>query len=262
MNTPTKRIILFPQDKGGIGKSFIATLLHDHLLEEGVAVKAFDLDHANSTFQRLVPEAEFIDTDVDTDKLGTLDRIVHALDEADVVLVDNRASGGSKVLAYLDETQLPELQAQFDCLLVFVIIATDDKDANSQIAELLDTHGGRVRWLVARNFRDGPNLRLFDQSNARKRLDELRAIEIDVPCLAEVTRNQLQAANLTVGKGRTATQLHLLSHPGVSVSTPTWPGKWPKPGSCSSHEAGRIARSGDDAGRPAVGRHPIPASAQ
>lgn len=211
MNTPTKRIILFPQDKGGIGKSFIATLLHDHLLEEGVAVKAFDLDHANSTFQRLVPEAEFIDTDVDTDKLGTLDRIVHALDEADVVLVDNRASGGSKVLAYLDETQLPELQAQFDCLLVFVIIATDDKDANSQIAELLDTHGGRVRWLVARNFRDGPNLRLFDQSNARKRLDELRAIEIDVPCLAEVTRNQLQAANLTVGKGRTATQLHLLS---------------------------------------------------
>jgi len=26
---PTKRIILFPQDKGGIGKSFVATLLHD-----------------------------------------------------------------------------------------------------------------------------------------------------------------------------------------------------------------------------------------
>jgi hypothetical protein len=210
MNTPTKRILLFPQDKGGIGKSFIATLLHDHLLEEGVTVKAFDLDHANSTFQRLVPEAEFIDTDVDTDKLGTLDRIVHALDEADVVLVDNRASGGSKVLAYLDETQLPELQTQFDCLLVFVIIATDDKDANSQIAELLDTHGGRVRWLVARNFRDGPNLTLFDRSNARQRLSELRAVEIDVPCLAEVTRNQLQTANLTVGKGRTAAQLHLL----------------------------------------------------
>ena len=210
MQSSNKRIILFPQDKGGIGKSFVATLLHDHLTEEGVAVKAFDLDHANSTFQRLVPEAEFIDTDVDTDKLGTLDRIVHALDEADVVLVDNRASGGSKVLAYLDETQLPELQAQFDCLLVFVIIATDDKDANSQIAELLDTHGSRVRWLVARNFRDGPKLLLFDRSNARQRLAELQAIEIDVPCLAEVTRNQLQTANLTVGKGRTAGQLHLL----------------------------------------------------
>jgi hypothetical protein len=206
--TATKRIILFPQDKGGIGKSFVATLLHDFLTGEGVRVKAFDLDHANSTFQRFVPEAEFIDTDVDTDKLGVLDRIVQVLPEADVVLVDNRASGGSKVLAYLDETRLPELQADFDCALVFVVIATDDKDANSQIAELLDTHGGRVRWLVARNLRDSDSL--FAQSNSRKKLAELGAAEIDVPCLAEVTRNHLQAANLTVGRGRNAEQLHLL----------------------------------------------------
>lgn len=210
MTTPAKRIIVCPQDKGGIGKSFIATLLYDHLQDEGVAVKAFDLDHANSTFQRFVPEAEFIDTDVDADRLGVLDRIVHALGEADVVLVDNRASGGSKVLAYLDEARLPELQVDFDCLLVFLVVATDDKDANSQIADLLDAFGNRVRWLVARNLRDGLTLGLYGQSNARKRLAELGAIEVEVPCLAEVTRNQLQAANLTVGRGRTAAKLHLL----------------------------------------------------
>jgi ATPase MipZ len=208
--TANKRIILFPQDKGGIGKSFVATLLHDFLLEEGLRVKAFDLDHANSTFQRFVPAAEFIDTDIDADKLGVLDRIVHALAETDVVLVDNRATGGSKVLAYLDETRLPELQAEFDCVLVFVVIATDDKDANSQIAELLDSHGERVRWLVVRNLRDSDSLSLFAQSNSRKKLADLGAVEIDVPCLAEVTRNRLQDANLTVGRGRTATPLHLL----------------------------------------------------
>lgn len=207
---PTKRLILFPQDKGGIGKSFVATLLHDYLTALGVKVKAFDLDHANSTFNRLVPEAEFINTDIDGDKLGVLDRVVHALDEANVVLVDNRATGGSKVLAYLDETRLPEMQAEFDCALVFVVIATDDKDANSQIAELLDTHGPRVRWLVARNLRDGESLELFAQSNARRRLIEYGAVEIDVPCLTEITRNKLQTANLTVGRGRTADELHLL----------------------------------------------------
>jgi hypothetical protein len=210
MTTATKRIILFPQDKGGIGKSFVATLLHDFLIDEGVRVKAFDLDHANSTFQRFVPEAEFIDTDIDADKLGVLDRIVHVLPETDVVLVDNRATGGSKVLAYLDETRLPELQAEFDCVLIFVVIATDDKDANSQIAELLDTHGERVSWLVVRNLRDGDSLSLFAQSNSRKRLADLGAVEVDVPCLAEVTRNRLQDTNLTVGRGRTAAPLHLL----------------------------------------------------
>ncbi len=207
---PTKRIILFPQDKGGIGKSFVATLLHDYLTDAGVRLKAFDLDHANSTFNRLVPEAEFIDTDVDADKLGVLDRIVHVLPEADVVVVDNRATGGSKVIAYLDETRLPELQAEFGCTLVFAVIATDDKDANSQIAELLDSHGSRVRWLVARNLRDGGNLDLFGQSNARKRLADCGAVEVDVPCLAEVTKNRLQQANLTVGRGRESEALHLL----------------------------------------------------
>jgi len=207
---PAKRLILFPQDKGGIGKSFVATLLHDYLVEAGVRVQAFDLDHANSTFYRLVPGAEFINTDVDADKLGVLDRIVHALPETDVVLVDNRASGGSKVLAYLDETRLPEMQAEYDCLIVFVVIATDDKDANSQIAELLDSHGTRVRWLVARNLRGGDTLDLFGQSKTRKRLADLHAAEIEVPCLADVTRNRLQTANLTVGRGREANELHLL----------------------------------------------------
>ncbi len=208
--TLEKRIILFPQDKGGIGKSFVAALLHDYLTEERVRVKAFDLDHANSTFNRLVPEAEFIDTDVDLDKLGVLDRIVHALDEAEAVLVDNRATGGGKVLSYLDEARLPQLQAELGCALVFVLIATDDKDANSQTAELIDAYAGRVHWLVVRNLRDNDTLPLFAQSNSRRRLAELGAVEIDVPCLFEVTRNRLQQANLTVGRGREAGQLHLL----------------------------------------------------
>jgi len=210
MQTPEKRIIIFPQDKGGIGKSFVAALLHDYLTEERVRVRAFDLDHANSTFNRLVPEAEFIDTDVDIDKLGVLDRIVHALDEADVVLVDNRATGGSKVLAYLDEAQLPHLQAELNCALVFVLIATDDKDANSQLAELIDAYGSEVGWLVMKNLRDTVHLALYEQSNSKRRLVEMGAIEVDVPPLAEVTRNALQRANLTVGRGRTADSLHLL----------------------------------------------------
>ena len=210
MTTATKRIILFPQDKGGIGKSFVATLLYDYLRDEGLRVKALDLDQANSTFRRFVPEAEFIDTDVDADQLGILDRIAHMLSDTDVALVDNRASGGSKVLANPDETRLPDLQLEFDCALVFAVIATDDKDANSQIAELLDAHGERVRWLVVRNLRDGDSLSLFTQSHSRKKLADLGAVEIDVPYLAEVTRHRLQEANLTVGRGRTADQLHLL----------------------------------------------------
>lgn len=205
-----RRILLFPQDKGGIGKSFVATLLYDHLVDLDVSFKAFDLDHANSTFHRFVPESEFIDTDVEVSRLGVLDRLVHALDEVDTVLVDNRASGGEKVLHYLRDAQLTSLQDELDCRLVFVVIATDDKDANSQIADLVDEYTDQVGWLIARNRRDGAQLPLFDESRSRERLLNIGAIEVDIPALAEVTRNRLQLANLTVGRGRNASELHLL----------------------------------------------------
>ncbi len=205
-----KRLIVCAQDKGGIGKSFFTTLLYDYLSERGIRLKAFDLDHANSTFQRYVPEAEFIDTDVDADKLAVLDRLVLALQDVDVVLADNRAAGGAKVRQYLEENRLTKLQSEIGFALVLVVIAVDDKDAISQIADLLDTYDDRVRWLVARNLRDGAAPSVFMESKTRQRLAALGAVEVEVPCLAEVTRNRLQLANLTVGRGRTAPELHLL----------------------------------------------------
>jgi hypothetical protein len=206
----SKRLILSPQDRGGIGKSFVATLLYDYLLETKVTLKTFDLDHANSTFKRLVPEAEFIHTDVDPNKLAVLDRLVSALDTVDTVLVDNRATGGSKLLEYIDESRLTELQKDLHFDLVFVVIAIEDRDAISQAAEIVDRYGERVQWLIAKNYRDSAELTIFDVSKTRKRLLDLGAIEVDVPCLAELTKNRLQAFNLTVGKGRTSDKLHLL----------------------------------------------------
>jgi hypothetical protein len=207
---PAKRLIVCAQDKGGIGKSFVMTLLHDYLSERGIRLKSFDLDHANSTFQRYVPEAVFIDTDLDADKLAVLDQLVDAFETADVVLADNRAAGGGKIRQYLEENRLTKLQAEIGFSLVFVVIAVDDKDAVSQIADLLDLYGDTVRWLVARNLRDGAAPSVFMESKTRQRLSAVGAIEIDVPCLAEVTRNRLQLGNLTVGRGRTAPELHLL----------------------------------------------------
>ncbi len=205
-----KRLILFPQDKGGIGKSFVATLLYDYLTDHQVRLKTFDLDHANSTFQRYVPDAEFIDTDVDANKLGVLDQLVSALETVDTVLVDNRASGGMKILRYIEDSRLTELQQELQFELIFVVMALDDKDAISQAADVLEEYGQRVKWLVARNYKDSSELTMFDKTETRKKLKALGAIEIDVPCLSEATRNKLQMANLTVGRGRSGEALHLL----------------------------------------------------
>lgn len=216
METPTtppelkKRLILFPQDKGGIGKSFVATLIYDHLMEHKVELQTFDLDHANSTFARYVKDTRFIDTDVDNDKLGVLDELISTLDTVDTVLVDNRAAGGSKVLRNIKDSRWIELQAELHFELIFVIIALDDKDAISQAADVAEEYKNRVRWLVVRNYRDTNKLKLYDPSQTRKVLEALQAVEIEVPCMAEVTRNKLQMSNLTVRAGMESDKLHIL----------------------------------------------------
>jgi hypothetical protein len=136
--------------------------------------------------------------------------LVSALETVDTVLVDNRATGGSKILEYIEESRLTELQNDLQFDLVFVIIAIEDRDAISQAAEVVERYGNRVKWLIAKNYRDSAELRMFDDSKTRKRLLEFDAIEVDVPCLAEMTKNRLQTFNLTVGKGRTSDKLHIL----------------------------------------------------
>ena len=75
---------------------------------------------------------------------------------------------------------------------------------------MLDEYHDRVRWLVVRNYRDTATITMYDGSKTRERLQAMGAIEIEVPCLTEVTRNKLQLNNLTVSKGRASTKVHLL----------------------------------------------------
>ncbi|WP_043581888.1 division plane positioning ATPase MipZ [Geminisphaera colitermitum] len=207
---PAKRLIICPQDKGGIGKSFAATLLYDYLVDHDASVRAFDLDYANATFCRFVEEAECIDIDVDANRLGVPDRLTGAFDEADVVLADNQSCSGSRLRRFFEETRLPELQDELGLSIIFLVIAVEDKDAISQIADLIDVFQNRVRWLVARNLRDGDNLGLYMNSRTRKKLAGYGAVEIDIPCLAEITREKLQRANLTVGRGRSSDDLYVI----------------------------------------------------
>jgi hypothetical protein len=94
---------------------------------------------------------------------------------------------------------------------VFVVIVLQDKDAISQIADLLDDYHDRVRWLVVRNYRDTSAITMYDGSKTRERLQAKGVLEIEVPCLTEVTRNKLQMSNLTVSKGCTSAEVHLLA---------------------------------------------------
>jgi hypothetical protein len=80
-----KRLILILNGKGGVGKSFFAVHFVQYLKDHQIAHAAFDSDDENSTLKRFHPEVGFINPNSPVE----IDRMVEALKDTDVVVVDS-----------------------------------------------------------------------------------------------------------------------------------------------------------------------------
>ena len=94
-----KRLILILNGKGGVGKSFFAVNFVQYLKDRQIPHVAFDSDDENSTLKRFHSEVEFINASQPTE----IDKMVHALDDQDVVVVDCRAASTDLFLNYFTE---------------------------------------------------------------------------------------------------------------------------------------------------------------
>lgn len=99
------------QGKGGVGKSFVASLLQQHFLDKGTAVRGIDTDPVNATFSRykafnathlqIMKDNEFVPTEFDT-----LSEWIMEADKDSVFVVDNGAATFVPLCAYLVENNL------------------------------------------------------------------------------------------------------------------------------------------------------------
>ena len=207
-NKPHGRLAVCPQNKGGIGKSITMVGLVDWCRVRHRPFVAFDLDHANSTFKRFIPEARFLRTDNDSRQL---DEMVRALDGQNLILVDNRATGGERFTSWLHETGILNLKSELGFRLTMILIAVEDKDALSQAAQLVEEFADRVDWLLVRNARDGASMPMYENSRFRARvLQELHGVEAELPLLHRSVMGVLQKHNLTPQAGTTSEHVFLL----------------------------------------------------
>ncbi|MBQ4568256.1 MAG: conjugal transfer protein TraL [Desulfovibrio sp.] len=140
------------QGKGGVGKSMIASLLYQALLQEGKEVQAFDTDPVNST---LAGYREFNVTRIEILKGGDIDpRKFDALFEGLVsapagshVIVDNGASSFVALAAYIQQNDvLPVLNEEGHKVFFHTVITGGQA--------IVDTTGGLAR--LAMSFNDVP----------------------------------------------------------------------------------------------------------
>ncbi|HAI31593.1 MULTISPECIES: conjugal transfer protein TraL [Thalassospira] len=103
------------QGKGGVGKSFVNTLLLQYYLQRGVPVQGFDTDPVNQTlagFEKLpvkITKLADRDDEVNPRYFDTLIEDLVALPKDGVAVIDNGSSSFLPLLSYLVESQVLEM---------------------------------------------------------------------------------------------------------------------------------------------------------
>jgi cellulose biosynthesis protein BcsQ len=172
-----KRLVLILNGKGGVGKSFFAVNFIQYLKDRGIAHAAFDSDDENSTLKRFHSEVAFIDPNIPRE----LDRMVAALDEHDVVVVDCRAASTRLFFQYFEETGLHALLESMASGLTIASPVNHELDSIHQIQRLVSGMPGKTDFVIVRNEVHGDGFELFDKSKIRQKLlNEMGAREITV----------------------------------------------------------------------------------
>jgi GTPase SAR1 family protein len=189
-----KRLILILNGKGGVGKSFFAVNFVQYLKDRQIPHAAFDSDDENSTLKRFHSEVEFINTAEPTE----IDKMVHALEDNDVVVVDCRAASTRIFLDYFKQTELPKALENLDARLTIACPVNHELDSIYQIQKLANAIGDGADFLIIRNEVHGEGFELFDKSKVRQKVvNDLGAKEIVVSKMYKWLVEGLQKSKLT-----------------------------------------------------------------
>lgn len=162
MTAAVKRVHLVLQGKGGTGKSLVASLLAQYLIEAGKPVRCYDTDPVNASFTAIAAlSARPIDLlDGEIINSSEVDRMIDewVADDGEVV-VDNGAAGFVPMSKYLIENEVNDVLTAHGLEMVIHTVITGGGsmlDCLRGLASLLQNYPPSVRIVVWLNEYFGP----------------------------------------------------------------------------------------------------------
>lgn len=184
------RIHFIGGEKGGVGKSLVARLVAQYLIDRNLSFTAFDTDRSHASLLRYY--ADFA-TLVEVDEVASLDRIVEAAarSEDQRVLVDLAAQTTPALSRWMDESQLLDLAKEVGIHIVWWHVMDSGRDSVELLRQLLDRFGGRLELIVALNEMRGERFDLLDESGLLPRAEELGAKVIRIRRLGDESMRRI-----------------------------------------------------------------------
>lgn len=171
-------------EKGGGGKSLVARILAQYLIDHERSFLGFDTDKSHGTLMRFYAGYA---SPVVVDRSEILDAIVEAAaaDPDRSILVDLAAQTQDALTQWMDDSDLLELSSELGLAITYWHVMDSGRDSVDLLKKLLDRFESRLNYVLVQNRIRGDNFDLLDASGEKQRALELHARIINIRRLHE-----------------------------------------------------------------------------
>jgi len=167
-------IHLIGGEKGGVGKSVVARLLAQYMIDNEIPFIGFDTDRSHGSLLRFY--ADYASPTV-IDNYQSLDAIIEtASAEPDQrILVDLAAQTHFPLARWIDESGVLELAEELGISICYWNVMDSGKDCVDLLSKLLDQFGSRINYVLVQNQIRDDNFNILEFSGVKDRALDLNA---------------------------------------------------------------------------------------
>ena len=190
----TTHIHFIGGEKGGVGKSLMARVLAQYLIDKELPFLGFDTDRSHGALMRFYPAYA---SPVAIDKVESLDAIVEAaVDQPGRrILVDLAAQTHDPLATWMEEAGVISLADELGMKLFYWHVMDSGKDSVDLLRRLLDRFGTGLNYVLVRNQVRGSDFSVLEQSGEQARALGMGAKIVSIKKLHDAAINRIDAAS-------------------------------------------------------------------
>jgi hypothetical protein len=202
------KIHLIGGEKGGVGKSVVARVVAQYMIDKQIPFIGFDTDRSHGSLMRFYTDYA---SSVVVDSYESLDTIVEAAAEHpdQRVLVDLAAQTHEPLVKWMDDSGVLETAAELQVGIWYWHVMDSGKDSVDLLKKLLDRFGSRLNYVLVLNQLRGEFFDTFYQSGEREHAKQFNASVITLKRLHEPVINKIDAGSTSfwAAKNKSVTEV-------------------------------------------------------
>jgi hypothetical protein len=187
-------IHLIGGEKGGVGKSLVARVLAQYLIDKQLPFLGFDTDRSHGALMRFYSGFA---SPVLVNRYEALDAIVEAAAAQPDrrILVDLAAQTHEPLAKWIEESGVLDLAEEAGLAFYYWHVMDTGKDSVDLLAKLLDRFGNQLHYVLVLNQLRGDDFSILQESGAKERALALGARLVSIKRLHDGAMQKIDASS-------------------------------------------------------------------